>query len=312
MTPARWVELVVRVLPADADAIAAVLGDLTPGGVAFEPAIRASDGADFTYELLEAPGVLRAAFPAPLSAARRRALRRALGALALSAPLLRLRWVQVEDQDWSQQWRRFFDVIHVGRRLVVRPSWRAYEPAAGELVVELDPGRAFGTGQHASTLLCLEALERELRPGERVLDLGTGSGILAVAAVRLGAGEVLALDIDSEAVTAATENVTRNGVAGCVRVCDGSLGARWPGPGEPRALADVVLANISAAALVGMMAQLARALRPGGRVVLGGFVASGVAEVRAAAAAAGLRVTAELAREDWRCLVAGAAGAEAA
>ena len=102
----------------------------------------------------------------------------------------------VQDQDWESAWKQFFKPLRVGRRLVVKPSWEEYAPRPDDLVLELDPGMAFGTGAHPTTQLCLEVLEDVVRPGERVLDFGTGSGILALAAARLGAGPVVGLDID--------------------------------------------------------------------------------------------------------------------
>ena len=292
-------EASVRVPPADAEAVAALLGDLAAGGAVIEPAIRASDSANFEYQLLDAPGVVRACFPAPLEAPARRALRRRLASLPLSAPLPRLRYTEVVERDWAEEWKRFFDVVHVGRRLVIRPSWQAYEPAAGEIMIELDPGRAFGTGQHATTRLCLEALERRLRPGADVIDVGAGSGILAIAAARLGAGSVRALDIDGEAVAVARENVQRNGVDEVVRVDVGSLPA-----GAAERSVDLVVANISSPALVTLAPEVARALRPGGVLIGSGFIDANAAEVEAATSAAGLASLRIEADGEWRCIVA--------
>ena len=301
---ARWVEASVRVLPADADAVAALLGDLAPGGAVIEPAFRASDSANFEYELLDAPGVVRACFPAPFDAAARRALRRRLAGLPLSAPLPRLRYAEVVERDWAEEWKRFFDVLHVGRRIVCRPSWQAYEPAPGEIVIELDPGRAFGTGQHPTTRLCLEALERRLRPGDDVIDVGAGSGILAIAAARLGARSVRALDLDGEAVAVARENVRRNGVDGVVRVDAGSLPAVAGERSATLRSADVIVANISSPMLVALASQAARVLRPGGVLIGSGFIDANAAEVEAAAVAAGFSSLSSEADGEWRCIVA--------
>src|SRR2546422_789169 len=105
--------------------------------------------------------------------------------------------------DWASAWKAYFKPLRVGRRFVVKPSWEAYAPRPDDRVLELDPGMAFGTGAHPTTQLCLEALEETVQPGERVLDFGTGSGILAIAAARLGAGTVFGLDIDPVAAAAA-------------------------------------------------------------------------------------------------------------
>ena len=158
----------------------------------------------------------------------------------------------------------------------------------GDLVITLDPGRAFGTGQHGTTRLALAALERIVRPGDAVLDVGTGSGILALAAGRLGALRVDALDTDPVAVAAARENAARNGLGDRINALEGSLGAAWPWAGEPRGGYDCVVMNISLEAVTGLLPEAGAALRPGGVLVAGGFLAEAVAEVEAAARAAGL------------------------
>jgi ribosomal protein L11 methyltransferase len=122
------------------------------------------------------------------------------------------------ETDWAEAWKAGYDVLRIGRRLVVRPSWRDYAPQPGDLVIDLDPGMAFGSGLHPTTRLCLEALEDTMRPGLTVLDVGTGSGILAIAAARLGASRVLALDTDPLAVQIARENVALNQVESVVHV----------------------------------------------------------------------------------------------
>ncbi len=187
-------------------------------------------------------------------------------------------------------------VEHVGR-VVIRPAWREHAAAAGEVVVGLDPGMAFGTGQHETTRMCLLALQDRLRPGDRVLDLGTGSGILAVAAAALGAGACLALDIEPQAVAAATANAALNGVAGRVEVREAQLESLGD------AAFDLILANINAATLSALAAGLYRSTRSGGSVVAGGIIAEREAGCREALAAAGLRLVEGRADGDWRTLV---------
>ncbi len=302
--PAPWVEVALRVWPPDVDAVADVLRELSPAGVAIEPAIRTLDHDNFQYELLDAPTTLRVCLAGPLSLTARRSLRRRLAGVPLTEPLPPLRYREVRDQDWAEEWKRFFGVQHVGQRLVVRPSWEPYEAQPGEAVIELDPGTAFGTGQHETTRLCLAALEQYVRPGIAVLDVGAGSGILAVAAALLGAGFVRACDTDPDATVAAEANVARNSVASVVHTRTGSLGPDWPWPEPAEASADLLVANISSVALIALMPEIARALRPGGCFIGGGFIESGHASVEAAVGAAGLRTTSLLADGEWRCLVA--------
>ena len=145
----------------------------------------------------------------------------------------------MEERDWEAEWRRFFAPVWATERIVVHPSWIPVELAEGQIAVHIDPKMAFGTGGHESTQLCLQALEHYLRPGARCLDLGTGSGILSIAAALLGAGSVLAVDIDEKAVANARENLAHNRIdSGQVEVRLGSVEAIAERP------FDLVLANI--------------------------------------------------------------------
>jgi ribosomal protein L11 methyltransferase len=296
--------VVVRAAPADVDAVADVLRELSPAGVAIEPAIRTLDHDNFQYELLDAPTTLRVSLAGPISASERRALRHRLTAMPLSEPLPAIRYREVHEQDWAEEWKRFFGVQHVGERIVVRPSWERYEAQPNEVVIELDPGTAFGTGQHETTRLCLAALERHVQPGMAVLDVGTGSGILATAAALMGAAEVCACDTDANAIVAAEANVARNEIADRVDCKTGSLGFDWPWPESSEASADLLVANISSVALVALMPEIARALRPAACFIGSGFIRTGLEAVEVAAHAAGL-VTSEVMTEgEWHCLVA--------
>lgn len=202
----------------------------------------------------------------------------------------------VEDEDWAEAWKAYFKPLKVGRLAVV-PTWEEYAAAPGEVVLRLDPGMAFGTGQHASTALCLGALDRLSRPGMEIMDVGTGSGILAVAAALLGARRVVALDIDPVAVEAARANSARNGVADLVEVVCGEVA------GQPAASADLVVANIVADVLVDIRADLARVLRPGGLLVLSGVIDREAGRVAAAFEALGLQPRGAEEREGWTALV---------
>ncbi|MGH2625876.1 MAG: 50S ribosomal protein L11 methyltransferase, partial [Anaerolineales bacterium] len=146
----------------------------------------------------------------------------------------------LEDEDWAESWKRHYHPIPVGSRLLVLPSWFPVPPG-DRLILRLDPGQAFGTGTHPSTQVCLELLEEHIRPGARVVDLGCGSGILSLAAARLGAGRVLALDVDEIAVRCAAENVERNQLRQVIHVAQGSLEALQTGEWRN---CDLIVANI--------------------------------------------------------------------
>lgn len=205
----------------------------------------------------------------------------------------------VADADWAEAWKAHFKPFRVGRRLVVVPSWEDYRPQPGDVILRLDPGMAFGTGTHASTALCLEALERLVDPGMDVLDVGTGSGILAIAAALLGARHVTALDIDPVAVRVARENVAANAVAAQVAVREGEAA------GEPAASSDLVLANLTAGIHLAVHADLTRALRPGGTLVAGGIIAEEADRVAATLAGDGLHCRERLEKEGWVALILG-------
>ena len=285
-----WIELSLRLPAADAEIVADALAVIAPGGASLDAAFLNVEPERFGLELTGGETTVRAFFPAPLPPAARRAIRRRLAALPLRAPLPRLRYSEAPRTDWSEAWKEFHRPLRVGR-LLVQPSWEAGgEARPGDLVITLDPGRAFGTGSHESTRLCLAALDRLVRPGDTVLDVGCGSGILALAAARLGASRVDALDTDPVAVEATRANAARNGLADAIDAREGSLGAAGPWPErEPRGAYDIVAMNIALAVVSELLPDAAGALRPGGTLVVAGFLADAVAGVEAVARAAGLR-----------------------
>ena len=206
---------------------------------------------------------------------------------------------EVRNEDWAEGWKQHFPVVKIGRRLVIRPSWEEYVPAAEDVVLVLDPGMAFGTGTHGTTRLCLDALAARFDrpdPPRRVLDVGTGSGILAMAAAALGAEQVLACDIDPESCRIATENVRNNRLQQQVVVTGEPLETLEGG-------FDLVLANILAEENIRLAKELVSRLRPGGQLVLSGILLEKEDLVVAAFAAYPLTGLQRLRREDWSCLV---------
>ena len=222
------------------------------------------------------------------------------------------RWHRVrrlKESDWRESWKKHFGVQRIGRALVVKPSWTHYRLKGGEIIIEIDPGMAFGTGQHPTTAMCLRALEDLTRPGMRVLDLGCGSGILAIAAARLGASSVLALDIDPNAVRAARENAAANGVAPTIEVREGTLAVETPRRGvssgrEADEGFDIVVANISGLTLERLAPELARVLRPGGVLITSGFLEDAVVGLSSAYESAGRTIDRVVEDGVWRAIIA--------
>ena len=174
----------------------------------------------------------------------------------------------LDDEDWQNSWKSHFSLLKLGRNLVIRPSWVDYKPLEEELVIDLDPGLAFGTGYHPTTYTCLEVLERLIKPDFAVLDVGTGSGILAVAAAKLGAREVLALDTDPVAVKSAKQNFQRSHLGDQVVAVQGSV----PHKLVMDSYYDLVLANISARAISERAESLSPILKAGGYLVASGII----------------------------------------
>ncbi|MCH7606006.1 MAG: 50S ribosomal protein L11 methyltransferase [Chloroflexi bacterium] len=204
-----------------------------------------------------------------------------------------------EEDDWQKQWQAHFDLLRVGQHLVIKPSWIDYEATTGEVVVELDPGMAFGTGYHPTTYTCLEAIEDILEPGMAVLDLGTGSGILTIAAVKLGAGSVVALDIDSQAVRAARQNFRRTRVQRKVTLSQGSIPHALAGEGS----FDLVVANISARAVRERAPFILPCLAPQGRFVASGILKTQQEEVDDTLIGLGCSLERQWPQEEWVTLV---------
>lgn len=201
-----------------------------------------------------------------------------------------------DTRDWVAFAHEYLQPMEIGRRIFVCPEWRHDPTPPGRFRIEVNAGLAFGTGAHETTRLCLEALERHVKPGMTVVDVGTGSGILAEAAVWLGAGKVWANDNDPEAVAVARENFQRAGVD-----VELSLGSADSAPAR---FADIVVANISPAWIADLASEWMRILKPGGIAILSGFEAGDIRRVSAALEAAGARIAGEFGEREWRMLEA--------
>jgi ribosomal protein L11 methyltransferase len=306
----KWLEVLVS---ADAEAAEVVAETLRPfghGGVVIEQIggpIAPEAEAD-GWEPGTPDGVryaVRVYLPAPgepggeRTAAARRRIEEALYHLNRIYPIPAPQFAQISDEDWATAWKKHYAVLRVGRQLVICPAWIEYIPQPGDLVLRLDPGMAFGTGLHPSTQLCLAALEDRLHGGERVLDVGTGSGILAIAAARLGAAHVDALDIDPVAVEAARGNARLNGLEECIALSTGSAGS----PAITGSY-DVLVVNILARVIVELVAAgLVAPLAPGGTLIAAGIIDHQAEDVVRALDAAGVTISEQRAVKDWVALI---------
>ncbi|TMD67199.1 MAG: 50S ribosomal protein L11 methyltransferase [Chloroflexi bacterium] len=302
----RWLELTVRAHPEAVESVSELMSRYTPGGVAIEEPFELIDEGQ-EYRVLTGEPVQVHAY-LPLDGKEEEARQRVAEGLWHLASLGEhfvgdLQTRIVNEEDWANAWKDYFHVTHIGQRLVIRPSWRTYVPKDDEVVLELDPGMAFGTGLHPTTRMCLEQVERRTRAGMRVLDLGTGSGILALAAAKLGAASVYCIDNSSVAVESAAANAAVNNLSDKITVVQGVLGdaeaARMAGQ------YDMVLVNIIAHVISGMAAQLAQVLAPGGWLIASGIIEARRADVQPALLRAGLELVEQAMIDDWIALIMG-------
>lgn len=293
----EWLELSCRVDREAAEPVGALFAQ-HGRGVVVEEEVDATEGEGVPNP---SPSVLVRTYLAadPAEAPKQQEIERGLWVLGMIRPVGVLEVRRLAEEDWAEAWKAHFHVHRIGPRIVIKPTWREYDPSPGDVVVELDPGMAFGTGLHPTTQLCLAELTAVVRSGDSVLDLGTGSGILAIAAARLGARRVVAIDNDPVAVKVAAANVALNGLSDVVEVREGDQPPPAAFPGY-----DVVVANIIARVIAALAPDLGAALRPGGTLIASGIIAEREPEVLAAFASAGLRVAARRQDGDWLALVA--------
>ena len=309
--PGAWLELAVAADHEAVEAVSEILSRAAPGGTSVEPAFELVDEGLGARVDIARPAQVRAHLPLLDVDAVRAAVARAerdLGHLQAFGlrPIGDLSARVVHEADWANAWKAHFPVLRIGRRIVIRPTWRRHRRLPDDVVLALDPGMAFGTGLHPTTRLCLAALEsladRGLLAGgganggpARVLDVGSGAGILSIAAARLGAGEVLAVDVDPIAVEASAANARRNRLARVIRAREGSAPS-GEGP------FDVVLANLIASLLITLADGLVADLRPGGTLLASGIFENREADVVAAFRTRGLAVASRSAEGDWVAL----------
>ncbi len=322
-TRMRWIEFSVKADAESAESVADLFNRVGRGGVSVEEIDLPDDL--FGPQEFGSDRLVRVAtfIPAEDEAATtsmeqtRQQITDGLGYLAMIRPLRSpLMEREVADEDWESAWKEHFHPHRPGSRTVVVPTWRQYEPEPEDIVVRLDPGMAFGTGLHPTTRLCVRELERRVVRGMNVLDVGTGSGILAIVASKLGAGRVVGVEIDPVAVRVARENVAANAVEdGTVTVVEGSLVASAKGALVRTGTADVgggfdlVVANITADVIADQATALSEAVSQSGTLIGSGIIAGRFTEAVDALTTSGFRLIDAVSEGDWRAVICAPTGA---
>ena len=300
MAEAKWFEVSLTVNGELAESVAEVISRFTGGGVVMERAVEYNDAEDegTPYGPVRVSGYLLAG---PTLEESRQRLEEALWHLGQIQPLPDPEYRPIEDQDWMESWKQHYHPIRIGKRLLVLPAWlENSEP--DRVVVKIDPSMAFGTGTHPTTQLCLEMIESYTPSGEPVIDVGCGSGILSIAAVKMGASKVVAVDVDEAAVRSTRENAAANEVLDRIEVGAGSVQELLDSRFSVRQ-APLVLANILAPIIVRLFDQgLTDLVRPGGMIILSGILAGQAEAVDEAAIARGLQLVETKSINDWVAL----------
>ena len=203
---------------------------------------------------------------------------------------------ELQDEDWSDTWKQYFHTEKPGERVVIKPTWEEYEPKDDEVVIELDPGAAFGTGTHATTSMCIRQLEKLVKPGMTVFDVGTGSGILSIISAKLGATNIQAVDYDDSVLKIVEENLEQNNVQDIISVAQSDLMQNVHGKAE------LVIANIIADIIIRLFDQLDEHLEQGGTLLTSGIIEDRIEDVLSAAEAHGYGVVERMESKGWACI----------
>jgi ribosomal protein L11 methyltransferase len=204
---------------------------------------------------------------------------------------------EVEDEEWAHSWKKYWHPMKIGNKIVICPSWEQYEIQNEEIKIELDPGSAFGTGTHPTTRLCIVALEKYLKQNDSVADVGTGSGILAVAAAKLGAKSITGVDNDPSVIEVAIDNAAKNN---CIDICNFYEGSA----ADVKNQYDVVVANILAEIIVSIMDDLVKLTKKGGKFIFSGIITQKSDMVKEKAISSGLKIIETIIEEEWVAIIA--------
>jgi len=307
----QWAEVEVLTTSEATEAVSAILERYGANGVMIE------DSGDLTREFVDRYGEIYGLNPAdyPESGVRVKAYValevwreemvgqieaeiKGLSEMELDPGAAKVTARIADEEEWADEWKKYYHPVQVTERLTIKPTWEEYETREGEIVIELDPGMAFGTGTHPTTTLCLRTLEGVIQPYDTIVDVGCGTGILSIACAKMGAESVLALDLDPVAVQVAQENIELNRVQDTVTVRANDLLKGVD------ATYDVVVANILAEIILLMVGDAKRVLKPDGTFITSGIIKDKADLVRAELDTHGFRVIDTIVEEDWVALVA--------
>jgi ribosomal protein L11 methyltransferase len=292
----QWVEVSVQVIHGAVEAVADIFNTLRAGGVVIDDPLLLNHLLDSnTWEMCDIPKqenteivTITAYFPDDIELASRlngleekiAEVESRIGPCRYGATKFRM----VKEADWANEWKRFFHTTKVGKQLVIKPTWENYTPQGDEKVIVIDPGMAFGTGMHHTTNMCMKNLEELVKPGDTVFDIGCGSGILAMAASLLGAGDCKAVDIDLTAVKVAKENIALNNLSSKISVRQGDLLHGTEGK------ADIIIANIIADIIIMLLPDIPGKLKDKGVFLASGIIEARIEDVLAVAAQNGMKL----------------------
>lgn len=296
----KWLELSVEAPPEYVEPLTHIFYRYGEGGVAIE------SPADFSPdegERAPQPKTLKVVTFVPLDESartRKSNIEVAVRLVAHFAAISEIKEREVEEEDWESNWKEYFHPIRVGSNLVICPTWRSHKSLEDDVLIKLDPGMAFGTGHHPTTRMCMELLETLIVGGEKVIDVGCGSGILSISAAKLGAGDILGIEVESRSVEVALENCKLNGISPQVTILNGS----FPEIRVENASFDVALANIAAKVVINLSEYIAGAVAIGGRLVLSGILKDTLKDVEKEYSLHGVHFDKVLVDGDWTAVLA--------